>query len=86
MTGCAFDATSVDVERIKEDQDYEGMRVTLLGYLENARLPVQIDIGFGDAVTPAPIQTSFPTLLETQLPFFLPIPAKPLLPRNSKLW
>ncbi len=50
--GLRLDATSVDVERIKEDQDYEGMRVTFLGYLDNARLPVQIDIGFGDAITP----------------------------------
>jgi hypothetical protein len=47
------------------------MRVTLLGYLENARLPVQIDIGFGDA---APIQTSFPTLLGNPAPILLAYP------------
>jgi hypothetical protein len=69
--GLCFDTASVKVERIKEDQDYEGMRVTFLGYLENARLPVQIDIGFGDAITPAPIQASFPTLLGNPAPILL---------------
>jgi Nucleotidyl transferase AbiEii toxin, Type IV TA system len=72
--GLCFDAASVRVERTKEDQDYEGMRVTLLGYLENARLPVQIDIGFGDAVTPAPLQISFPTLLGNPAPILLAYP------------
>ena len=69
MMACAL-TPHLWVERIKEDQDYEGIRVTFLGYLEDARLPVQIDIGFGDAITPDPIQTSFPTLLRIPPPFF----------------
>lgn len=72
--GLRFDASSVKVERIREDQDYEGIRVTFLGYLESSRLPIQIDIGFGDAVTPAPIETSFPTLLENPAPILLGYP------------
>lgn len=72
--GLRFDAASVKVERIKEDQEYEGIRATFLGYLENARLPVQIDVGFGDAITPAPIQTSFPTLLDSPAPTLLAYP------------
>lgn len=72
--GLQFDPGTVKVERIKEDQDYEGIRATFLGYLENARLPVQIDIGFGDAITPAPVETSFPTLLEFPAPLLLAYP------------
>ncbi len=72
--GLRFDSASVKAERIKEDQDYEGIRVTFLGYLEASRLPVQIDIGFGDAITPAPIETSFPTLLENPAPVLLAYP------------
>lgn len=72
--GLRFDAASVKVGRIKEDQDYEGIRVTFLGYLENARLPVQIDIGFGDAITPEPVWTSYPTLLENPSPILLAYP------------
>jgi Nucleotidyl transferase AbiEii toxin, Type IV TA system len=52
--GLRFDAESVKAERIKEDADYEGVRVTLMGHLDNARIPIQIDIGFGDVVTPGP--------------------------------
>jgi hypothetical protein len=52
--GLRFDTASVRVDRIKEDQDYEGIRVTFVGYLEASRLPAQIDIGFGDAITPEP--------------------------------
>ena len=77
--GLRFDPASVKVDRIKEDQDYEGMRVTFPGYLEASRLPVQIDIGFGDAITPAPIQTSFPTLLENPAPVLLAYPRETVI-------
>jgi hypothetical protein len=72
--GLRFDPASVKVGRIKEDQDYEGLRVTFLGYLEKGRLPVQIDIGFGDAITPDPVWTSYPTLLENPSPILLAYP------------
>jgi predicted nucleotidyltransferase component of viral defense system len=62
--GLRFDAESVKAERIKEDADYEGVRVTLMGYLDNARIPIQIDIGFGDVVTPGPVETEYPGLLD----------------------
>ena len=54
--GLTFDPTSVRAERIKEDQGYEGIRVTLLAKLGSARIPLQIDIGFGDAITPRPMK------------------------------
>ena len=52
--GCRFDPDSVRAETIKESDDYEGVRITLAGYLGKIRIPIQADIGFGDAVTPAP--------------------------------
>jgi hypothetical protein len=77
--GLRFDPASVKADRIKEDQDYEGIRVTFLGYLEASRLPVQIDIGFGDAITPAPIETPFPTLLENPAPVLLAYPRETVI-------
>ena len=77
--GLRFDPASVKVERIKEDQDYEGLRVTFLGYLEASRLPVQIDIGFGDAITPAPVETRFPTLLDNPAPVLLAYPRETVI-------
>ena len=54
--------------RIAEDAAYEGVRVSFTVYLERAKIPIQIDIGFGDAVTPPPIESNYPTLLESPAP------------------
>jgi hypothetical protein len=72
--GLQFDPASVKAQRIKEDADYEGVRVTFLGYLERARIPMQIDIGFGDTITPPPVETSFPTILNGPAPLLLTYP------------
>ena len=61
--GLRFDAGTVTAERITEDADYEGVRVKFVGHLENARIPIQIDLGFGDVITPAPVETEIPSLL-----------------------
>ncbi len=67
--GLIFDADSVEGAAIREDQAYEGVRITLLGFLGGARIPMQIDIGFGDAVTPEPEAVEFPaTLASANLP------------------
>lgn len=48
---------------IREEAVYDGIRITLEGRLGAAKLPLQIDVGFGDAVTPAPLEASYPVLL-----------------------
>jgi len=62
--GLVFEPSSVTARQIKEGADYEGVRVSFLGYLEKARIPMQLDIGFGDAVTPPAVETAFPTMLD----------------------
>lgn len=62
--GIAFQADSVKAAEIRKEANYAGVRVTLLGLLDNARCPVQIDIGFGDAVTPAPENVQYPVILD----------------------
>jgi hypothetical protein len=52
--GMVYLPESLKAEEIRDDQEYDGVRVTLTGLLNQARIPLQIDIGFGDAVTPAP--------------------------------
>jgi len=49
--------------RIKEDDEYEGIRIFIGGALSGATFKVQIDIGFGDSVTPSPVHASFPRML-----------------------
>lgn len=66
--GLTFDARSVGVAEIREGQVYLGQRIKLIGLLGAARIPVQIDVGFGDAVTPEAKEVDYPTLLDMPAP------------------
>ena len=62
--GIVFDPTSVTVEEIRKEAGYGGVRVIIAGDLARARCKTQIDVGFGDVVTPAPIDSVYPVLLK----------------------
>ena len=62
--GITFDPESVHAEEIRKDAGYSGARVVITGELAKARCKTQIDIGFGDAVTPGPVQSEYPVLLK----------------------
>jgi hypothetical protein len=64
--GLIFDPTSVSVAPIRPEEEYGGTRVRLMAHLGTAKIPVQIDIGFGDALSPQPILLDYPALLEGQ--------------------
>lgn len=66
--GLVFDVSSVKVDDIRKAAGYPGVRVSLIATLDGARIPIQCDIGFGDAVTPAPLQQTYPTLLDMPAP------------------
>ncbi len=76
--GMVFDPDSITVEEIREDARYGGLRVRLLGKLGNARVTLQLDVGYGDAVTPGPDEALYPTLLED-----MPAPRLRVYPRAS---
>ena len=66
--GLVFLSETVRAEDIREEETYHGVRVTLEGRLGKAKIPLQIDIGLGDAITPSPQQANFPTLLDFPSP------------------
>jgi len=66
--GLVFDASSVRMSEIREDQEYGGCRVQLVAYLANAQINLQIDIGFGDVVRPEAEEIDYPTLLDFPAP------------------
>lgn len=66
--GIVFDSDSVRAREIAKDKTYAGIRVNFVAHLARARIPVQFDIGFGDAVTPAPERIQFPVLLDFPAP------------------
>lgn len=61
--GIVFDPLSVTVEEIRKNAGYAGARVLINAELAKARCRVQVDVGFGDAVTPGPVAAVFPVLL-----------------------
>ncbi|THF64861.1 nucleotidyl transferase AbiEii/AbiGii toxin family protein [Pseudothauera nasutitermitis] len=67
--GIVFDPASVAGAVIRKEAGYGGVRVDLRATLDGARIALQIDIGFGDAVTPAPEPIRYPVLLDD-----LPVP------------
>lgn len=62
--GLVFDVDTLEVHAIREDDRYGGIRAIMRAHLAEARIHVQIDVGFGDAITPAASDMNFPTLLD----------------------
>lgn len=61
--GLVFYTDGLEVHAIREDNAYGGIRAVMQARLAEARIHVQIDIGFGDAITPGTEDLQFPTLL-----------------------
>jgi len=72
--GLVFNSKSVRVEEIREDQEYHGVRVRLKTMLGKARIDLQIDIGFGDVVTPPAREVDYPVMLDFSAPRILIYP------------
>ena len=63
--GMTFDETAMTIDEIRLDQEYGGQRIKLTAYLAQARIPLQIDVGFGDVVTPEAQLLDYTPLLDT---------------------
>jgi predicted nucleotidyltransferase component of viral defense system len=72
--GMIYDAAAITIREIREEQEYQGQRVKLTARLGNARIPLQIDIGFGDVIVPGAVETYFPSLLDMQKPLIKAYP------------
>lgn len=62
--GIVFVAESIKAEEIRKEANYAGIRISMIGLLGTARTSIQVDIGYGDAVTPAPETAIYPVLLK----------------------
>ena len=63
-----FDTDSITVEDITEFKGYHGLHISAVGYLDCTRIPVRIDIGFGDVVYPDAVKMEFPVILDMEPP------------------
>ena len=66
--GVQFLVDTIRGEEIRDDQEYHGVRLRFEGQLAGARIPIQIDIGFGDAVAPPPEVIDYPVMLDSPAP------------------
>lgn len=83
--GLVFDLASLEVHPIREDNRYGGIRAAMQAHLAQARIHVQIDIGFGDTITPAATDLEFPTLLgDTPSPNVLAYPTETIVAEKTE--
>jgi hypothetical protein len=77
--GLDFLSESITGKVIRPDEKYQGVRIQLDARLARARIPVQVDIGFGDAITPAAQPIQFPSLLGFPTPIIATYPRETVI-------
>jgi sRNA-binding protein len=78
-----FDLATLTVGLIREDQEYGGVRAEVVARVTNAQVRLQVDVGFGDAVTPDALVVELPPLLDFPAPR---LRVRPSSPRSSRPW
>ena len=63
-----FDVDSITVEDITEFKEYHVFHVSFVGYLDRTKIPISIDIGFGDVIYPEAVKMDFPVILDMESP------------------
>lgn len=81
--GMTYDADQVATEPIR-GQECGAVRIRIPGTLGNIRLPVQIDIGFGDAITPPALEAEYPTLLDLPAPVLRMYPVETVIAKRAR--
>ena len=82
--GLGFDPGTVEAQRIKEDADYEGVRIRFRGQLGNVRVHMQVDVGFGDLVHPDAVEADYPALLDLPAPSLRIYPPKTVVAEKAE--
>ncbi len=72
--GIVYLKESVRASEIKEESEYQGVRIQMTATLAGAVIPLQVDVAFGDAVVPAPEEVRYPTILDLPPPQILAYP------------
>jgi predicted nucleotidyltransferase component of viral defense system len=74
--GVTFDVAALEAAPIREDLEYGGVRVRTTATIASARIPIQVDIGFGDVITPAPVEIDYPAMLDAPAPHLRAYPVE----------
>lgn len=82
--GLVFDADSIQMQEITGQAEYRGYRVRFTGYLGNAQVRMQIDVGVGDVVTPPETEVTYPTLLDFSAPTLKAYPKETVVAEKTE--
>ena len=67
--GVVFDVAGIEAAPIRVEEEYSGVRIRTAATIAGARLPIQIDVGFGDVITPEPIEIKYRALFDVPARF-----------------
>ena len=82
--GVVFDASGIEAAPIRGEDEYPGVRVRTGATIAGARLYIQIDVGFGDVVTPEAIEIEYPTLLDAPVPILRAYPPETVVAEKTE--
>lgn len=63
-----YDLNTLEIREITEFKEYHGVNISIMAYLDRTRIPVSVDIGFGDVIYPDRVKMEFPVLLDMEVP------------------
>ena len=82
--GVVFDVAGIEAAPIRGEDEYPGVRIRTGSTIAGARLPIQIDVGFGDVITPEPIEIEYPTLLDAPAPILRAYPPETVVAEKTE--
>lgn len=77
--GLIYDTSAMKIEEIREGEEYQGLRAKFTAYLGKTRISLQIDMGFGDAAIPPPVEIEYQSLLGLPAPRILSYPIETVI-------
>lgn len=83
--GIIFDIDGIEVSRIRVDDEYGGVRVRTQADVSGAPVRIQIDVGFGDPITPQAIEIEYPALLDDPPPNLLSYPPETVVAEKTEV-
>ena len=82
--GVVFGVAGFEAAPIRGEDEHPGVRVRTGATIAGARLPIQIDVGFGDVITPEPIEIEYPALLDAPAPILRAYPPETVVAEKTE--
>ena len=82
--GVVFDVAGVEAAPIRDEDEYPGVRVRTGATIAGARLPIQLDVGFGDVIPPEAIEIEYPALLDAPAPILRAYPPETVVAEKTE--